>query len=83
MEERKGSLENKDGMGLLNSSVTAESPRSIEQNVQTEDDEKFHEMVSAQVRQAVKNFEWKLDSVRKERESVILILEQIVKEVFE
>ena len=40
-------------------------------------------MVSAQVRQAVKNFEWKLDSVRKERESVILILEQIVKEVFE
>ena len=40
-------------------------------------------MVSAQVRQCVKNFEWKLDSVRKERESVILIIETIVKEVFE
>ena len=50
---------------------------------QTEEDEKFHEMVSAQVRQTVRAFEWKLDSVRKEREAVIDIIECIVKEVFE
>lgn len=50
---------------------------------QTEEDEKFHEMVSVQVRQTVKAFEWKLDSVRKEREAVIDIIESIVKEVFE
>lgn len=71
-EERKGTLSNNEDHG-----------ENKQNYVPTEDDEKFHEMVSAQVRQAVKNFEWKLDSVRKERESVILILEQIVKEVFE
>jgi len=31
----------------------------------------------------VRAFEWKLDSVRKEREAVIDIIENIVKEVFE
>ena len=40
-------------------------------------------MVSAQVRQTVRAIEWKLDSVRKEREAVIDIIECIVKEVFE
>ena len=59
------------------------TPVDQDENAQTEDDDKFHEMVSAQVKQCVKNFEWKLDSVRKERESVILIIETIVKEVFE
>ena len=49
----------------------------------SEEDEKFHEMVSVQVKQTVRSFEWKLDSVRKERESVIDIIESIVKEVFE
>ena len=52
-------------------------------SAQNEKDEKFHEMVSVQVRQAVRQFEWKLDSVRKEREAVIDIIETIVKEVFE
>ena len=49
----------------------------------TEEDEKFHEMVSVQVKQTVRTFEWKLDSVRKEREAVIDIIEGFVKEVFE
>ena len=40
-------------------------------------------MVSCQVKGAVRTFEWKLDSVRKERESVIDVIEGIVKEVFE
>ena len=42
-------------------------------------DEKFHEMVSVQVKQTVRTFEWKLDSVRKEREAVIDIIESFVK----
>lgn len=40
-------------------------------------------MLSAQVRCTVRNFERKLDSVRKERESVIDMIESFVKEVFE
>lgn len=48
-----------------------------------EEDEKFHEMVSVQVKQTVRTFEWKLDSVRKEREAVIDIIESLVREVFE
>lgn len=40
-------------------------------------------MVSAQVGQIVKNFEYKLDSVRKERESAIAIIDKSVKHVFE
>ena len=48
-----------------------------------EEDEKFHEMVSVQVKQTVRTFEWKLDSVRKEREATINMIEAIVKEVFE
>lgn len=48
-----------------------------------EEDVRFHEMVSCQVKGAVRTFEWKLDSVRKERESVIDIIESIVKDVFE
>ena len=40
-------------------------------------------MLSAQVRRTVRNFERKLDSVRKEREAVIDIIESFVKEVFE
>ena len=51
--------------------------------VPNEEDEKFHEMVSVQVKQTVRTFEWKLDSVRKEREATINMIEAIVKEVFE
>jgi DNA polymerase sigma len=40
-------------------------------------------MVSAQVCQIVKNFEYKLDSVRKEREAAIAIIDRCVKHVFE
>lgn len=40
-------------------------------------------MVSAQIKQSVKNFEWKLDSVRKEREAAIMKIENAVKTVFE
>lgn len=40
-------------------------------------------MVSVQIKQTVRTFEWKLDSVRKERESVIDCIEGFVKEVFE
>lgn len=40
-------------------------------------------MVSAQINQTIKGFEWKLDSVRKEREAAIKSIESIVKEVFE
>ena len=49
----------------------------------SEDDYKFHEMVSVQIKTAVRVFEWKLDSVRKERETVIDIIEGLVKELFE
>ena len=49
----------------------------------SQEDEKFHEVVSAQVRQTVKMFEKKLDSVRKEREAVIAMIESMVKEIFE
>lgn len=49
MEERKLAMQNREGMGLLNSSVVNEQPRSMEYIV-TEDDDKFHEMVSAQVK---------------------------------
>ena len=40
-------------------------------------------MVSAQVKNTVKSFERRLDSVRKEREAVIQIIEAIVREVFD
>ena len=40
-------------------------------------------MVSAQIKHTVRTFELKLNSVRKERESVIDIIEGFVKEVFE
>ena len=49
----------------------------------TEDEALFHDMVSAQVKQIVKNFEYKLDLVRKEREAAISIIESCVKHVFE
>jgi hypothetical protein len=49
----------------------------------TEDEALFHDMVSAQVKQIVKNFEYKLDLVRKEREAAISIIEGCVKYVFE
>ena len=40
-------------------------------------------MVGSQVEKAVQRFEWKLDSVRKERESVIVMIENIVKQIFD
>lgn len=40
-------------------------------------------MVSTQVKQIVKNFEYKLDSVRKEREAAIAMIDNCVKRVFE
>jgi hypothetical protein len=40
-------------------------------------------MVGSQVEKAVQLFEWKLDSVRKERESVIVMIENIVKQIFD
>ena len=40
-------------------------------------------MVGSQVEKSVKLFEWKLDSVRKERESVIVMIENIVKQIFD
>ena len=49
----------------------------------SEEDDKFHEMVSVQVKQTVRSFEWKLDSVRKEREGVIDLIESYVKDLFE
>lgn len=49
----------------------------------TEVEALFHDMVSAQVKQIVKNFEYKLDLVRKEREAAISIIESCVKFVFE
>ena len=40
-------------------------------------------MVSHQVVELIKLYEWKLNSVLKERESAISIIENIVKKVFE
>jgi hypothetical protein len=51
--------------------------------VNEEDEMKFYTMVGLQVEKSVKLFEWKLDSVRKERESVIVMIENIVKQIFD
>ena len=70
------------------SSVTSSISHSSQDHQQqkssplTEDEEKFHEMVSAQVKQAVKVIERKLDSVRKEREAAIFRIENEVKNAF-
>jgi len=67
------------GGNLSSGSPTMDYP----QDVNEEDENKFYVMVGSQVEQAVKLFEWKLDSVRKERESVIVMIENIVKQIFD
>jgi hypothetical protein len=59
------------------------SPNIDYQEVNEEDEQAFYTMVGSQVEKCVKLFEWKLDSVRKERESVIVMIENIVKQIFD
>jgi len=42
----------------------------------------YHGMVSRQIKQHIKLFEHKLDSVRKEREHMILLIERAINSLF-
>lgn len=87
MELIQTTLYENNEMGNPNNHGFEENKGDIDQNQNdgglTESQQKFHEVVSTQIKRTVKNFEIKLDSVRKEREAVIVILENVAKEVFE
>ena len=82
-ESKHADLESSDANVAPTTANTDGSLQQPSSEASCEEDEKFHEMVSVQVKQTVRTFEWKLDSVRKEREAVIDIIECSVKEVFE
>ena len=62
---------------------TSTGPRTQELEIDKDEEQKFYDMLSNQVIAHVKLFEWKLNSVLKERESAITIIENIAKRVFE
>ena len=80
-EENKGISSSKTPLSM--DSVLPVHAHVVTSDASSEVDDKFHEMVSVQVKQTVRTFEWKLDSVRKEREAVIDLIEGLVRELFE
>jgi hypothetical protein len=51
-------------------------------HILTASEEQFHSMVSMQIKRQVKQFEHKLDSVRKEREHTILLIDRAIRKLF-
>lgn len=45
-------------------------------------EKQFHSMVSVQIKAQIKYFEMKLDSVRKEREHTILMIDRTIRKLF-
>jgi len=56
--------------------------QQIQPQVLSKIEQKYHDMISKQIKAQIKLFELKLDSVRKERENMILIIDRSIKSLF-